>query len=163
MSLPERLAEEILGYAGRQEITICTAESCSGGRLSLAFSKAKGASRYFKGGFVTYTKEMKIKVLEVPPNTIHRGTAVCADVAEAMARGAIRCSAATVGISITGVAGPEPDEDGNPVGLVYCAVARSDGSARHVELRCKAEKPEAIVEEACIEALKLLRSFCFSA
>jgi nicotinamide-nucleotide amidase len=113
------------------------------------------------GGVVTYTKEMKIRALGVPPELIERGTAVCADVAEAMARGARRLSGATLAVSITGVAGPEPDEDGNPVGLVYCSVARADAS-RVVELRLEAKEPDAVIEGACVEALKLVRSFCRS-
>jgi PncC family amidohydrolase len=95
----------------------------------------------------------------VPPDLIQRDTAVSAKVAEAMALGAIRRFNADLGISITGVAGPEPDEDGNPVGLVYCAVARSE-ITQSVELRCKSAKPDEIIDEACVAALKLLHSFC---
>jgi PncC family amidohydrolase len=87
------------------------------------------------GGVVTYTKEMKIRALGVPAELIVRGTAVCADVAEAMARGACRLSGASLGVSITGVAGPKPDEDGNPVGLVYCSVPRADESTRNSPTR----------------------------
>ena len=90
------------------------------------------------GGVVAYTKEMKIRALGVPAELIQRGTAVCADVAEAMARGACRLSGAKLAVSITGVAGPEPDEDGNPVGLIYCSVARPDAS-KVIELRCDAK------------------------
>jgi nicotinamide-nucleotide amidase len=104
---------------------------------------------------------MKIRALGVPAELIQRGTAVCADVAEAMARGARRLSGATLGVSITGVAGPEPDEDGNPVGLVYCSVARTDASTV-IELHSNANQPDAVIDEACVEALKLVRSFCRS-
>jgi PncC family amidohydrolase len=90
------------------------------------------------------------------------GTAVCGPVAEAMAIGVLLRSRATVAVSITGVAGPDEDEDGNPVGLVYCGVARNGGdSHKYIRLRCGGT-PDAITEEACIEALRLLRSFCFS-
>lgn len=100
-------------------------------------------------------------MLGVPPQLLQEGTAVCGPVAEAMAIGVLSRSRATVAVSITGVAGPDEDEDGNPVGLVYCGVARNNDTHRHIRLKCKGT-PEVIVEEACIEALRLLRSFCFS-
>ena len=87
------------------------------------------------------------RIPNVPAELIQSGTAVCADVA------------ATLAVSITGVAGPEPDEDGNPVGLVYCGVTRIEGS-KVIELRSDAKQPDAIIGDACVEALKLLRSFC---
>jgi nicotinamide-nucleotide amidase len=161
MSIIERLAVEVLEAAKNSKLTICTAESCSAGRLALALSKAEGASQHLMGGVVAYTKEMKIRALGVPEELIQRGTAVCADVAEAMARGGRRLSGATLGVSITGVAGPEPDEDGNPVGLVYCSVVRAD-ALKVIELHSAAKKPDAVIEEACVEALELVRSFCRS-
>lgn len=158
----QHLADEILQCVKAQGLTICTAESCSAGRLALILSKTEGASKHFMGGAITYTKEMKARLLGVPPELIQRCTAVCAEVAEAMAQGIIARSKADLGVSITGVAGPEPDEDGNPVGLVYCAVARS-GMTKHIKLRCKCKNPDEIIDEACVEALKLLRSFCLRA
>jgi PncC family amidohydrolase len=104
---------------------------------------------------------MKERMLGVPPQLLQEGTAVCGPVAEAMAIGVLLRSRATVAVSITGVAGPDKDEDGNPVGLVYCGVARNNDSRRHVRLQCQGT-PDAIVEEACVEALRLLRSFCFA-
>ena len=159
MSIVERLAAEVLEQAKTNRLTICTAESCSAGRLALALSKGEGASQHLMGGVVAYTKEMKIRALGVPAELIQSGTAVCADVAEAMARGARRLSGATLAVSITGVAGPEPDEDGNPVGLIYCSVARTDAS-KVIELRSDAKQPDAVIDDACVEALKLVRSFC---
>jgi nicotinamide-nucleotide amidase len=126
----------------------------SAGRLALALSKGEGASQHLMGGVVAYTKEMKIRALGVPAELIQKGTAVCADVAEAMARGARRLSGATLAISITGVAGPEPDEDGNPVGLIYCDVTCIETS-KVIELRYEAKQPDAIIDDACVEALKL--------
>ena len=122
----KRLANEVIECAKARDLMVCTAESCSAGKLAMVLSKAEGASKYFLGGMVAYTKEMKTRLLSVPSDLIQRDTAVSAEVAEAMAQGAIRCFNADLGVSITGVAGPEPDEDGNPVGLVYCAVARSE-------------------------------------
>ena len=119
----DRLANEIIEHAKVGGITIATAESCSAGRLAQALAKAEGASTHYLGGVVAYTKQMKERMLGVPPQLLQEKTAVCGPVAEAMAIGVLLKSAATVAVSITGVAGPDEDEDGNPVGLVYCAVA----------------------------------------
>jgi nicotinamide mononucleotide (NMN) deamidase PncC len=78
-----------------------------------------------------------------------------------MAIGVLRRSRATVGGVDHRVAGPDEDEDGYPVGLVYCGVARNNDTHRHIRLKCTGT-PDAIVEEACIEALRFLRSFCIS-
>ena len=163
--MPELLtniAEEIMEFAKAHNLTICTAESCSAGRLAQEFAKTEGASKHFMGGVVSYTKEAKSRVLAVPHDLIASETAVCSGVAEAMARGAVARFGASLGVSITGVAGPEPDEDGNQVGLVYCGVARRNGGATSKHLNSKSSKPEGIIEEACIEAMRLLRSFSFS-
>jgi nicotinamide-nucleotide amidase len=160
--LIRQLADEILEYARVRTETIVTAESCSAGMLALAFAKGEGASQYFMGGFVTYTKEMKARVLGVPTSLLREKTAVCGEVAEAMAIGALLRSGASVAVSITGVAGPAEDEDGNPVGLIYCGVARKEGGYKHVRVQCAPGDPDAIVDAACTEALRLLRAFCYS-
>jgi nicotinamide-nucleotide amidase len=125
-------------------------------------SKGDGASKAFLGGIVAYTKDAKTRLLAVPADLLMRETAVCAAVAEAMARGAVLKSGAALGVSITGVAGPEPDEDGNPVGLVYCGVARAGGATRSWRLELAATSPDAVIAEACASALRLLRNFAFS-
>ena len=91
-------------------------------------SEAPGAAEYLDGGFVTYTPEQKCSALKLDTKLIAQYGAVSAQVADAMARGALDCSQADIAVSVTGVAGPEPDERGNPVGLVYLACARKAGS-----------------------------------
>lgn len=88
---------------------------------------------------MTYTKDMKARVLGVPTQILDEKTAVCGEVAEAMALGALLRSGATVAVSITGVAGPDEDEDGNPVGLVFCGVARKDGGHKTHQAPVRAE------------------------
>lgn len=156
------LADEILQHAEAHGLTVCTAESCSAGRLATLLAQVEGSSKAFQGGFVAYTKEAKTRLLGVPEEAIQQGTAVCAIVAEAMALGAVKKAGSTFAVSITGVAGPTPDEDGNPVGLVYCGAAREDGNTRHVKLELGKGKPEDIIEQACAAALSLLRSLAFS-
>jgi nicotinamide-nucleotide amidase len=76
---------------------------------------------------VTYTPEQKCAALKLDEKLLEKFGPVSAEVAEAMARGALDCSQADIAVSVTGVAGPDPDERGNPVGLVYLACARWEG------------------------------------
>jgi hypothetical protein len=107
----------------------------------------RGRVEIFSGGHGCVHQGDEDTPAERAVGPFQRDTAVSAEVAEAMAKGAIRRFNADLGVSITGVAGPEPDEDGNPVGLVYCAVARSE-TTQFVELRCKSAKPDEIIDEA---------------
>jgi nicotinamide-nucleotide amidase len=118
-------AEDLLAAAKRTGLTIITAESCTAGLLAAVLSTATGASQFLHGGFVTYTKAHKTAALGVPEQLLREKGAVCAEVAQAMAEGALARSPADLSVAVTGVAGPEPDEDGNPVGLVYIAGARA--------------------------------------
>jgi PncC family amidohydrolase len=158
----DTIAHEILQHAKAHGLTLCTAESCSAGRLATAFAKGDGAAQHFLGGIVAYTKEAKTRLLGVPAALLEERTAVCAEVAEAMALGAVKKTKATLGIAITGVTGASPDEDGNPVGLVYCAAARRDGSTRHCRLELGKKEPGVLIEEACAAALRFMRDFSFS-
>jgi PncC family amidohydrolase len=117
-------AVRVLGLAKKRNLTIVTAESCTAGMLSTLLSEAPGASEHLHGGFVTYTKENKTKVLGVSEHLLTEKSAVCTEVTIAMAEGALRRSPADLAVAVTGVAGPEPDEDGNPVGRACIAVAR---------------------------------------
>jgi nicotinamide-nucleotide amidase len=117
------LACRVLELAGQKEASVVTAESCTAGKLSALLSEGPGAAVHLHGGFVTYTKANKTAALGVPASLLAERGAVCRDVAAAMAQGALARSPADIAVSITGVAGPDPDEDGNPVGRVCIAVA----------------------------------------
>jgi nicotinamide-nucleotide amidase len=101
--------------------------------LSRWLSEAPGAAEFLEGGFVTYTPEQKCVALGLDPLLIEQHGAVSAEVADAMARGALECSRADIAVSVTGVAGPEPDEIGNPVGLVYFACTHKAGKCLGVK------------------------------
>jgi nicotinamide-nucleotide amidase len=148
------IAKRVLALAGERRLGIVTAESCTSGLLATALSEAPGASVLLHGGFVTYTKANKTAALGVPQDLLDgpRG-AVCPEVAAAMAEGALKCSPADVAIAITGVAGPGPDEDGNPVGLVCIAVARKSHSPSVLERRYGDIGRDAVRERAMIDAL----------
>ena len=149
------LAGTLVQTAKQRGLKIVTAESCTGGALSTLLSDIPGAGEAFFGGFVCYAKEYKEQILGVPAALIERETAVSEAVARAMAQGALERSGCDLAIAITGVTGPKPDEDGNPVGLVYIAVACKDGGAEHAVHRLDGETPGKICGAAIREALTL--------
>lgn len=106
----------------QQGLTLSTAESCTGGGVARRITEISGASAVLRAGICTYTNEMKRKLLGVRAATLSQYGAVSAQTALEMARGARTQTGADVGVSTTGVAGPEPSE-GKPVGLVYVAVS----------------------------------------
>ena len=99
--------------------TMAAAESCTGGLLAGLVTGVAGASQFFKGGVVSYTNEVKARLLEVPERILEQFGAVSSPVARAMAEGVARACQADLGLSITGLSGPEGDGSGNPIGLVY--------------------------------------------
>jgi nicotinamide-nucleotide amidase len=128
-SLKDR-AEQISKLSQERHMTLATVESCTAGSLAHLLSQAEGASETLHGGFVVYTKANKVAAVGVPKELLAAYTAVSAEVAQAMAEGGLARSPADIVVAITGVAGPEPDEDGNPVGRVFVAAAARDGRKR---------------------------------
>ena len=108
--------------------TLAAAESCTGGLLAKRVTDVPGASAVFLGGVVSYTNGIKSKVLNVPQSLLDEYGAVSAPVARAMAEGARALTGADYALSVTGVAGPDGDGRGNPVGLVYVALADAAGA-----------------------------------
>jgi nicotinamide-nucleotide amidase len=120
--------EVVVGDLLRQaHATVSVAESCTGGMLGERLTATPGSSDYFMGGFITYSNELKVELLGVPPETIAEFGAVSRQTAEAMATGARRRTGTTYTLAITGVAGPSASE-GKPVGTVYVAVADAEGT-----------------------------------
>ena len=150
-------ATEVMALAKHKRLTIVTAESCTSGLLATVLSEAPGAAEWLHGGFVTYTKQNKTVALGVPAELLAAKGAVCREVALAMAEGALARSPAEIAVAITGVAGPSPDEDGNPVGRVCIAVARRRLPAGHLERDYGDIGREAVRERAMADALALLR------
>jgi nicotinamide-nucleotide amidase len=121
------LAREAVGLLIRRGETIASAESLTGGLVAAALTSVPGASAAFRGGIVAYATDLKAAVLGVPDDLLKQHGAVHPEVAEAMAEGARARLWTTVGISTTGVAGPDPAE-GKPVGTVFVAVAGPGGT-----------------------------------
>ena len=105
--------------------TLVTAESLTGGGIGAALTQVSGASAVYKGGVISYTNEVKHKLLGVPMDILDQFGAVSEPVAKAMAEGARKALEADIAVSVTGLAGPTGDEYGNPVGTVYIGYSDS--------------------------------------
>jgi len=114
-----------LARAGRK--TVATAESCTGGLVAGRITNVPGSSAMFRYGWVTYADEAKTAELGVPAELLDQHGAVSAEVAQAMAEGALRAASAHVAVAVTGIAGPDGGTDEKPVGLVYFGLARRGG------------------------------------
>jgi len=131
-ALPDQLdeqAERLMHRLCDRELTIATAESCTGGMLAALLTDIEGAGHGFDRGFVTYTKESKTELLGIDRQLLDRNEAVSEVVARAMAEGALARSNADIALGVTGFAGPAGD--GCEEGLVHMALARRDGETVH--------------------------------
>ncbi len=106
--------------------TLATAESCTGGGIGACLTAVPGSSAIYKGGVISYCNEIKNRILGVPGEMLEQHGAVSAPVAEAMADGARRLLNVDVAVSVTGLAGPDGDEYGNPVGTVFIGYADAE-------------------------------------
>ena len=109
-------------------LTFATAESCTGGQVAARITAFPGSSSVYRGGVVSYWSEVKRDALGVPWPLIEEHGAVSDPCARAMAEGARKLTGADLAVSVTGVAGPDSDERGNPVGLVFIALATPEGT-----------------------------------
>jgi len=113
--------------------TIATAESCTGGLVATRITNVSGSSEIFRYGWVTYANEAKTAELGVPEALLAEHGAVSAEVAQAMAEGALQRSSADVAVSVTGIAGPTGGTPEKPVGLVYFGLATRNGKTQTVQ------------------------------
>ena len=132
----DRDLEEVIGLMLiEQHKTIAVAESCTGGLLGGRLTSVPGSSAYFLGGIISYANEVKINRLGVPAEIIERFGAVSAETARAMATGVIQAIGSDIGVSITGIAGPDGGTPEKPVGTVFIGLATDKGSThRHHQL-----------------------------
>jgi nicotinamide-nucleotide amidase len=157
MTLEQRAAV-LLEQCRSQGIKVATAESCTGGMLAALLTSVPGSSDVFDCSFVTYSNEAKKRMLGISHELIAEHGAVSRECALAMAHGAILESAATLAVSITGVAGPGGGTTAKPVGLVHFACARRNGATLHREERF-GDIGRAGVRTASVEvALELLEA-----
>ncbi|HEU5401925.1 MAG TPA: competence/damage-inducible protein A [Terriglobales bacterium] len=149
--------EQIVGYYLQMRgATLATAESCTGGLLAERLTRISGSSRYFVGGAVVYSNELKKLFCDVPPLMIAEHGAVSKEVAAAMAEGIRKKCKATLGIGITGVAGPTGGTELKPVGLVYIALADGVTKTEVVERKYLGDR-DRIRHWASQQALDMIR------
>ncbi|WP_299334241.1 competence/damage-inducible protein A [uncultured Psychroserpens sp.] len=119
--------EAVIGkYLTEMGKTVATAESCTGGLIAERFTANAGASKYFKGSVVSYTKETKVNVLKVSEAIIDKHSVVSGEVAEAMAKNVLQLIQTDYAIATTGNAGPTKDDTAEDLGIVYIAIATKD-------------------------------------
>jgi len=150
--------EEVIGRqlteSGR---TLAVAESCTAGMLGMNITRVPGSSSYFKGGILCYSNEAKMALCGVPAELLERHGAVSAEVAEALAQGVRKSLNSSIGLSITGIAGPGGGSKEKPVGLVYIGVCdEKQTRSRH---RIMPGDRESIRERSTYLALSWLRRF----
>jgi len=121
--------EQIVSYLLQMRgMTLATAESCTGGLLAQRITSLSGSSRYFLGGAVVYSNELKTQFAGVPKALIDKHGAVSREVAQALAEGIRKRCLSSYGVGITGVAGPTGGTEQKPVGLLYIALAGEEGT-----------------------------------
>ena len=153
----EMLEEIVARELALNQATVATAESCTGGLLAERLTRVPGSSSYFLGGVVCYSNDLKTAWADVPAELIESKGAVSPEVAQALAQGIRRRIGATLGIGITGIAGPTGGSPEKPVGLVYIALADANGS-RDRTLRFPGDR-ERIRWHASQAALDMLRRY----
>jgi nicotinamide-nucleotide amidase len=140
--------EELSRLVRRAGVSVAVAESLTGGQLSAALAAAPQAAEWFRGGVVAYASEVKYDLLGVP-----RGPVVTKSAAAAMAAGACRALGADVAVAVTGVGGPDPEED-QPPGTVWFALHH--GPTRLTRLESFGGDPPEVLRQTCARATALL-------
>ncbi|HEX8712306.1 MAG TPA: competence/damage-inducible protein A [Terracidiphilus sp.] len=151
----ESLEQIVHYYLGLRQATLAVAESCTGGLVAQRLTSVSGASRSFVGGAVVYSDALKTSMADVPAELIAKQGAVSEEVAAALAAGIRQRTGATVGLGVTGIAGPTGATEKKPVGLVYVGV--SDAQKTEVVSRTFRGDRQRIREYAAQQALDLVR------
>ena len=150
----DRLSRQAHNKLIKHNQTISVAESCTGGELSSELTKHPGASNYFLLGVVAYSNDSKEKILGIPVKIISKYGAVCRRVAVLMAQNIRKKTKADLGISITGIAGPDAGKPDKPIGTVFiCLSARNKNICREFSFRGRRKD---IRRKSTQEALRLL-------
>ncbi len=151
----ETLEMAVVKLLKKLELTVTTAESCTGGMLAARLVNVPGVSDVFREGFITYANKAKRKILDVSKGTLKKYGAVSEQTAKEMATGGVFATDADVCIAITGLAGPDGGTEEKPVGLVYIACYLKD-RVRVEKYQFKGDRNK-IREQSVVKALDLLR------
>lgn len=153
----EEMARRLIADMWGARLKLVTAESCTGGLIAGLLTEVPGSSEVLERGFVTYSNAAKISDLGVPRTTIESVGAVSAEVAAAMAQGALKASQADISVSVTGIAGPGGGSTFKPIGLVYLAALRKGRRVTGREYRFGDIGRSTIRLATVFEALALIR------
>lgn len=153
----EEAARALLDLCKAKNLTVATAESCTGGLVAGALTEIPGSSAVVERGFVTYTNLSKQQTLGVPVDTLKQFGEVSRETAEAMVKGALAHSPASISVAITGIAGPGGGTTNKPVGLVHFAAASRDGRLIHHEARYGDIGRSKVRHQSVLQALSMLR------
>ena len=148
-------AKTVFDLCLQKNITIATAESCTGGLISMAITQIPGSSAVFDRGFITYSNSSKIESIGVDKRIIDRYGAVSSEVARAMAKGALSHSGAEFSLAITGIAGPSGGSKCKPVGTVHIAVLNKNNVINSQKYMFSGDRDD-IRLTASLSALELL-------
>lgn len=151
----DSLEQIVLYYLGLRQSTLAVAESCTGGMIAQRITSVPGSSRTFLGGAIVYSDELKTHFAGVPSELIAQHGAVSKEVAEALAQGIRRSTGATLGLGVTGIAGPTGATETKPVGLVYMSLS-DDHKTETVERTFRGDRTR-IREWAAQQSLDLIR------
>jgi competence/damage-inducible protein CinA-like protein len=151
-TMEERVGELLL----EKKQTLALAESCTGGLVSRRITRIAGSSAYYYGGAVTYANEAKINFLGVKPKTLEKYGAVSEQTALEMSQGIKTRTGASIGLSVTGIAGPSGGSHENPVGTVWMSIARSEAQeARQFQFHGDRERIILAASQAALNWLRL--------
>ena len=141
------LYKKILNKLLAKEMSISTAESCTGGLLAYSFTRNKDSSKVFMGGYITYSNELKINDLNVKKVTLKKYGAVSPEVATEMIRGLYLKNKAQLCIATTGIAGPGGAKKNKPIGLVYIGI-RISGRTKIIKKNFKGTRIQ--IQRKCV-------------
>ena len=149
------LIESVAELLTEEDLTIATAESCTGGLLGHVLTSVSGSSVYYDRGIISYTNEAKNELLSVPWQLLEQYGAVSEQVAKAMAEGVRKLSRTDLGVSTTGIAGPKGGTKDKPVGLVFIGVSSKKKTlVKRFEFQGSRLENK---DSTCIEALHLIK------
>lgn len=151
----ESLAKQVQDQFIQQGWTLSLAESCTGGGMAACLTRVAGCSQYFMGSLVTYSNELKQKVLGVSPKTLAQFGAVSQETAEEMVKGLLAVTNTDVGVAITGIAGPTGGSVDKPIGTVWIAIGKKSEVPKSFKLNLAGSRVEIMERsiQAVLEAL----------
>lgn len=152
MQLTQATVDDLL----KKQLTLSVCESCTGGMLGSMLTALPGSSRYFSGGIIAYSNDIKQRIVGVSLKTLSRYGAVSSKVAKEMAQGVRRKFKTDLGLAITGIAGPSGGTRKKPVGTVFICIAAD--KKLYMEHHIFTGKRSQIRKAACNSALRFLRT-----